>query len=440
MKKTIFLILFFCFIALIYSNGTENYTIIYKTKAFVTEKNKTDVKKGENVLKFFNNDEGILKNTIFITFEKENFQNLSYKFIDNYVQEDNAGKKVKVYVDSKIIEGEIITNTDKLIIKTDNLIYEINKEKISYIEYPVKDSPTLTAGSFIVKFNSKEDKTTNINLNYFTTSLLWTANYNLIFDEEENELKADLSVNIKNQGNKNYKNCKIYVVSGDIKTDLTPGNYDKFLLKAARVQIENVESAALQKLSDFYEYDIKGIYDIESKQNTTIYIFKNLSINFNKEYIYNSSIDNEGVYAVFTLTNIKENNLGFPLPSGEASLFIQKNDILHFIGKDFVKDTPEKEKVELKSGRIFDIKVERKHLFTEKIANNVCEEKYSLIFKNYKDKKTRIRVLEKINSVYWEIRECSHNYKKIDTQTIEFEIDVEPQKSTEIIYKVRKKY
>ncbi|MCX8093482.1 MAG: DUF4139 domain-containing protein [Candidatus Goldbacteria bacterium] len=441
MKKYIFIIIMFLLSSILFSNGIENFIIIYKSKGFVTEKKKIDIKKGSNTVYFFNNDVGIIKNTIFIKLERDEIKNLSYKYIETYAPEEIIGKKIKVFIDSKILEGEVISNINELVLKTDNSIFRINREKITYLEYPVKDFSILTPGNLIINFDSDEQMASFIKFNYFTSSLSWSSAYNFIFNEDENELKMDLNVNIQNNGGKSYKNSKIYVVSGDVNTETMPQNYNRFLLKAAEISTtDEGQNISQQKLSDFYEYSIKGIYDIDARQNITVYILKNSKINFFKEYFYDSSFDSEGVRAKFIITNIKEDNLGMPLPAGEASLFIEKNGELHFIGKDMVKDTPEKEKIELKTGKIFDVKVDRKHLFTEKISNNVWEEKYSILFKNYKNNKIKIKVIEKINSVYWEIRESSHNYKKINNNTIEFEIEVEAQKSTEIIYKVRKRY
>ncbi|MCX7698968.1 MAG: DUF4139 domain-containing protein [Candidatus Goldbacteria bacterium] len=441
MKKYFFIITIFLLSSILFSNEIENFIIIYKSKGFVTEKKKINIKKGSNTVYFFNNDEGIIKNTIFINLERDEIKNLSYKYIEPYLPEEITGKRIKVFIDSKILEGEVISNINELVLKTDNSIYRINREKITYLEYPVKDFSILTPGNLIVNFDSDEQMISFIKFNYFTSSLSWSSSYNFIFNEDENELKMDLNVNIQNNGGKSYKNSKIYVVSGDVKTETMPQNYNKFLLKAAEISIaDEKQNISHQKLSDFYEYNIKGIYDIDARQNITVYILKNNKISFFKEYFYDSSIDSEGVRAKFIITNIKEDNLGMPVLAGEVYILIEKTGELHFIGKDMIKDTPEKEKIELKTGRIFDIKVERKHLFTEKIANNVWEEKYSILFKNYKDNKIKIKVIEKINSVYWEIRESSHNYKKINNNTIEFEIEVESQKFTEIIYKVRKKY
>lgn len=442
MKNLIYFLLFF--VSLIfskaYSEEIENFVFVYKSKGFITEKKKIDMKKGNNVLYFFNNDKGILKNTIFITVERNDIKNLSYKFIDNYIPEDITGKKIKVLVESKIIEGEVLSNLNDLVLKTESLIYKINKDKISYMEYSAKDFSSLTPGNLIVKFDSKEQKAAIFNLNYFTDSFFWSSNYNFIFNEDENELRMDLRINIKNQGNKSYKNSKIYIVSGDVKTDFMQPKYERFLLKNAKIQLDKNENTTLKTLSDFYEYDIKGIYDIEANQDISVYILKNISINFSKEYFYNSALDNEGVRTVFTILNNKKNNLGSPLPAGEASMFIEKNKVLHFMGQAYIQDTPTNGKIELKSGRVFDIKVERKQVSTEKIAKNVWEEKYSITFKNHKSSKIKIRAWERINSVYWEIRESSHNYKKVDHQTIEFDIDIEPKKSIEILYKIRKRY
>ncbi|MBP7791544.1 MAG: hypothetical protein KA120_00580 [Candidatus Goldbacteria bacterium] len=440
MKKFNYILVLFLFFSMLYSGEPENIVVIYKNQGFITEKKKVETKKGDNIFYFFNNDSGILKNTIFITSEKNDIKNLSYKFVENYVSEEITGKKVRVYMEARVIEGEVLSSLDDLVLKTNNMIYKINRTKISYIEYPSDDFISLTPGNLIIQFESKERKENIINLNYFTNSLSWFSNYNFIFNEDKNTLKMDLNINVQNNGNKSYKNSKIYVVAGDVKTDVVRPIYNRYSLKAAKAQSDETENVQQQKLSDFYEYDIKGIYDIGARQNITTYILKNNNLNFLKEYVYDSAVDNEGVNAKFTIDNIKENNLGLPLPGGEASLFIEKNGVLHFIGKDMVKDTPEKEKIELKTGRVFDVKAERKHLFSEKIANNIWEEKYGITFKNFKDIGIKIKVLEKIDSPYWEINECNFNYKKTDKQTIQIDIDVEPQKQTEILYKVRKRY
>ncbi len=436
MKKKIFFILILFFILNLYAK--DNTIIIYETKAFINESKKIDIKKGYNTINFSLNDENIDNNSIFLNIEDTDIKNLSYKFVDINDFEITSGLKVKVFLESKVIEGEVISFSNDLMLKTEKSIIKINRDKIISIEFFKNEAEMSMPNDLVINFYSTDTKKTNLDLSYFASSLKWFPKYNLILNENEDKMKLEINFIIKNNGNRSFKKSKLFVLAGDIQTE----NYHRkqpFLLKAA---VHGVDESNItpEPLSDFYEYDIAGLYDLAAREMRTINFIKTDIKNFTKEYIYDSEIYKNNVFANFSFLNTKENNLGFPLPAGEIHSYIEKDKILHFIGKNNIKDTSEKEKIEIKTGQIFDIKVERKQIETNKIDEKIWDEKYSILFENFKNKKVKIKVKERINSLFWEIKESNFNYKKIDSRTIEFDLDIDAGKIFEIIYKVRKKY
>jgi hypothetical protein len=53
--------------------------------------------------------------------------------------------------------------------------------------------------------------------------------------------------------------------------------------------------------------------------------------------------------------NISDSRLGMPIPAGRVRLYATDGNSLRFTGEAFIENTPEGGKVELKTGRAFDI-------------------------------------------------------------------------------------
>jgi hypothetical protein len=242
--------------------------------------------------------------------------------------------------------------------------------------------------------------------------------------------------NISNNSGREFKNTKLYIVSGEMNK--IGAILFKAMAKSSFVMAPHSE-VNRSVLSEYYEYEIKGRFDLDKKENRLVRLVDDSNVIINKEYIYDTDRDVNSVSSVIKTENTEKNGLGIPLPAGVARLYVEKEGQLHFIGEDNIKDTPKGDKIEIVSGNVFDIKVDRKQLGSDKINDNILEERYRIEFKNFRESGVKIMCRERFNSGYWEIRGADFDYRKTDNRTIEFEIEVKPNDTKTAEYTVRKK-
>lgn len=302
-----------------------------------------------------------------------------------------------------------------------------------YIEFLNEKFET---GDLIIEFEAKEKKSQIINLCYFTSAIFWNAYYNLIFDDNY-RAKLDLDFVIENKSSVNYKKSKTYMIIGDIDLN-EPRSIEVFALKAQSFEQASNPEMKLTQTMDFYKYELDYLLDIERQKNMRINYFKNLNISYIKEYVYEARKDDKNIYANFIIDNNRKNNLGFPLPAGRIAVFNEKNGILHYVGRDSISDVQENEKITVNTGKVFDIMADRKLISKKKNSENNWDEKFSIKIKNLKKEEVKIRVKEFFETSFWNIKSISVPYKKIDSQSIEFEVKVNPGGIKEIEYTVNK--
>jgi len=108
------------------------------------------------------------------------------------------------------------------------------------------------------------------------------------------------------------------------------------------------------------------------------------------------------------------------------------------VGEDKIDHTPENETARIYLGNAFDLVGERKKA-NFKIDNNrsSCDEDFSIVLRNHKKEKVAVNVVEHLyRSATWEVTESSDIFKKNDSSTIEFRVEVEPEKDRIVTYHV----
>ncbi len=138
--------------------------------------------------------------------------------------------------------------------------------------------------------------------------------------------------------------------------------------------------------------------------------------------------------------NSQENSLGIPLPKGRVRFYRRDDDgQLEFTGENTIDHTPRDEKVRVYTGNAFDLVGERRQTdFRTDNVRRMADESFEIKVRNHKEKETvEIRVVEHLyRQRNWEITKASHEYTKMDTQSIEFRIVVGPDKEEVLTYAV----
>jgi hypothetical protein len=108
------------------------------------------------------------------------------------------------------------------------------------------------------------------------------------------------------------------------------------------------------------------------------------------------------------------------------------------IGEDAIDHTPEDEQVRLYVGDAFDIVGERIQTdFRTDYDDDWMEESFEITVRNHKDEDIEIRIVEHMfRWSEWSILDSSHEYEKVDSQTIEYSVPVEADGETVVTYTV----
>ncbi len=140
------------------------------------------------------------------------------------------------------------------------------------------------------------------------------------------------------------------------------------------------------------------------------------------------------------ITNKKEDNLGIPLPKGTVRVYKHDSEgSLQFVGEDSIDHTPKDEKVRIKIGDAFDVVGSRKQTDWKKIAYDTYEASFEISLRNHKKEDVIVKVVEPIPGE-WKILNSSHEYKKTEAFTAEFNIPVPKDKETKLTYRVRMRF
>jgi hypothetical protein len=135
--------------------------------------------------------------------------------------------------------------------------------------------------------------------------------------------------------------------------------------------------------------------------------------------------------------NAKENHLGMPLPKGKIRVYKRDpaDNELEFVGEDQIDHTPKDEELKLYVGDAFDI-VGEKTVTDHKQGDRWSQDSVKDEIRNHKDEDIKVLVREHLNMGQWELTAKSMEFKKVDAQTIEFELSVPKNGKAEVTYTV----
>ena len=157
---------------------------------------------------------------------------------------------------------------------------------------------------------------------------------------------------------------------------------------------------------------------------------------------YNQDFGREGnkkVRVMREFVNAETNHLGIALPKGKLRFYRRDADgQMEFVGEDMIDHTPRNETIRVTTGNSFDLVGERKQTnFHVDTADKWLDETFEIKLRNRKKEPVEIRVVEHLyrwNN--WDITQKSDDFKKIDSQTIEFRVPVKPDEERTVTYTV----
>jgi hypothetical protein len=299
---------------------------------------------------------------------------------------------------------------------------------------------------------------------YQTNGITWRADYGLVLSEDEKTADLSAWVTILNLSGASYPDAQLKLIAGDVQRIQPRDIYPRAAIAMdARAPFDDAAQGFEQKA--FFEYHLYTLprpATIDANSTQQLALFPNKQgVGVEKVLVYyglpesaswrfvqepmrdrdvrGSSNPKVDVYVRFD--NKEANKLGIPLPKGKMRVYKQDqaDGAVECVGEDLIDHTPKNNEVMVKIGQSFDVTGTRTQAdFKADYDDAWMEETIEIKLKNAKDVPQKVMVRETLYRwVNWELTEESDEFKKIDSRTVHFEVEVPAEGEKTVRYKVR---
>ncbi len=383
----------------------------------------------------------------------------------------SADKLLKKYIDQqvailtkdgRIYEGKLMSYDGAQIViqgAKGGLSMIQRGENIKSIKFGSLPEGLLTKPTLVWQVNAAKGGRHLVKLSYVANNISWKVDYTAVANADDT--KVDLSgwVTITNRAGTTYKDAKIKLLAGQVS-----GRRDRFGWGPEYFkQISQLPPTAERGpdpgkvFGEYHLYKLPEPSTVNNNQVKQIELINATGVTATKKYIYDGAKiswspyrrsedrnfgtqSNKKVNVLLEIENRKAHGLGFALPAGKVRVY-KRDDAdksLEFIGEDKIAHTPRDEKLVLYVGDAFDVVGERKQTDFKKPAHRVIEEAFEIKLRNHKEQDVNVKVVEKLYRwSQWEIIEKNHDFTKLDSRTIAFDVKVPKDAERVITYRVR---
>src|ERR1017187_4569815 len=295
-------------------------------------------------------------------------------------------------------------------------------------------------------------------VSYITGGVHWEADYNLVSPEKGDTVDLIGWVTMNNHSGKTFRDAKIKLMAGNLNK-IQPAIVlnGVMRMKAMNMAEEGGPAVTEKAFDEFHLYSLARpttLLDRETKQvefvrvtevkAPVIYVYDGAE----SGYRFYGGVDqdrgygtqgNKKVRVMREFVNAETNHLGIALPKGKLRFYRRDADgQMEFAGEDMIDHTPRNETIRVTTGNAFDLVGERKQTnFRVDTGDKWLDETFEIKLRNRKKEPVEIRVVEHLYRwSNWEITQKSDDFKKTDSQTIEFRVPVKPDEERTVTYSV----
>jgi hypothetical protein len=378
----------------------------------------------------------------------------SSKLLSKYLDQEIS----VVTEDGQEYVGTLLSGAEDVILEAANgQVTVLKLGQIKEFNFPALPEGLITRPTLVWQLNSGQAGSQDVEVTYLTQGVNWQANYIVVLADDEASIDLDGWVTLDNRSGTSYQDAKLKLIAGDIHR-ATAADYvveREMMLEAAAAPAPQVEERGF---FEYHLYEVQRPVTVKNQQTKQIEFVTASDVPASKFFVYDGAqigfgrlyqplqdpgygtVSNTKVMVMLEFENGEEEGLGVPLPRGTLRVF--KDDIdgsTLLVGEDSIDHTPKDERIRLYIGDAFDIVGERIQTdFRVDYDDDWMEESYEIRLRNHKDEDVEVRVVEHMfRWSEWKTLESSHEYEKMDAQTIEFRVPVEADGETVVTYTVR---
>ena len=388
----------------------------------------------------------------------------------NYIYDlVNSGALLTRYLDETIIvtaadgtlySGELLSGRHgEAILRTaEGEIVVVRVYDARDIRFPALPAGLITRPTLQWLLQSATAGQQQVEITYLAGGMNWTADYNLLLNDDESALDLKGWVTLDNHSGRAFNDARLKLVAGELNRIEPPqpvfAESRAMAMDMAQEQAPRVEQ---RELFEYQLYEVARSVSIKDNETKQIEFVTGSDIAATSFYVFNSSPQFSGYFSpidfaegyrsedgdVLTFLEFntgEDSGLGADLPAGRIRVYQQDVDGAGLlIGENRIDHTPEGEDVEILLGKAFDLVGERKQTDFETVSPTVIRESFEISLRNRKDAEAvEIRVPERLYRWSdWQIIESSEPFEKLDASIIEFRVAVEPGAEAVLNYTVQ---
>src|SRR5882724_492657 len=299
---------------------------------------------------------------------------------------------------------------------------------------------------------------------YVTGGMNWEASYNVIAPAKSNVLELVGWVTLDNQSGKTFRDAHIKLMAGDVNK-VQPQGLNRIQMYA---MIQGSAGAAqfgppvTEKTFDEYHlYTLEHSTTLHDRETKQVEMVRATGIQSKAVYVYDGfkadpnsqnwpletirqqesygALSNPKVWVMQEFKNSSENHLGMPLPMGRVRFYRRDEDgQLEFTGENNIGHTPKDETLRLYTGNAFDITGDRSRTdYRADFNARWLDESFEIKVRNHKTETIEVRIVEHLYRwTNWDILKNSDAFKKLDSKTVEFLMQIPADGEKTLAYKV----
>ena len=367
-------------------------------------------------------------------------------------------KLLQKYVDQPIVvitqdgskhEGTLLSGADNIIIQTeDGGVDVLKSDQVRQFSFPALPEGLITRPTLKWLVNASKSGNQKVEMAYLTNGISWQSNYVLALSQDSSKLDLDGWITLDNRSGAAYKDARLKLVAGEVHRTQSPRR-DMVVYKEMAVPASApVPEVEQREFAEYHLYEIPRPVTIKNNQTKQIQFLSTRDVPAEKIFVFDSWTGNlrptdsgamKGNISVKVRFNTGEEGVNTQLPAGVVRLYQPDVDGSPlFIGEDRIGHTPKGEDVTLTVGEAFDLVGERLQTKHKRLGDNAWRESYKITLRNHKDEDVEIHVVEHLNrGVNWEITNASpENYIQLNSNTIEWVVNVPADGEAEVVYTV----
>ena len=448
MKKLLFVIIL---LGQVYSQSFDATLTLYKDGyGLVKQSIQFEVNPGRNSIHYSSLPDKIEPKSPFLSLQGADviFQKYNHDLFDTFgFLKDHLGSKVKIKsVLGGSFKGRLI-NVDRkwLTVKRPGSIRIVNLDEVVNISISKYKSILPVRPELIWDVRSSKKGDITGELIYISGGFDWDANYRLIIlPEEKSGQLASVAV-VKNETDLSFFETKLELIEGDLRR--LPGRQlSRMQTMRSRsvpgVEREQAVTFERESLGDYYFYTLEEKLSFPRKEAITVSLHPEKQIKFSRLYLFENrerSSREAPLTVQLSFENTQKNNLGIPLPGGSLQIYNStKEGAIKFAGEDFLPQVAAGETATFIAGRAFDVLGQRTVVNYD--GKKKSEEVTIMLeIKNLRKDKIAVQLTEHILGV-WVIQDPSHQYRKVDAQTVQFDLSLPAGSTERVIYTYRKEW